>query len=88
MGMRKKPLLILDANILIDFYCYDWALVKLISAIVGQVHLATPILGEVNEIDENDCVEFGIILVEPELDHVMLASRGKGPLSFQDNLAQ
>jgi len=86
MGTSKKPFLILDANILIDLYNFDWALVKLISAHVGQIHLATPVLSEVDEIDEGDCTKFGIVLVEPELDHVISASQDKGPLSFQDRL--
>ncbi|MBZ4688265.1 MAG: hypothetical protein PWQ96_1590 [Clostridia bacterium] len=86
MGTRKKTFLILDANILIDLYKCDWTLVKLISTHVGKIHLATPVLSEVNEIDEDDCVKFGIVLVEPELEHVISASQAKGPLSFQDNL--
>lgn len=53
---------------------------------VGQIYLATPVLSEINEIDEGACVELGIILVEPELEQVMLAAEKKGALSFQDNL--
>ena len=86
MGTRKKPFLILDANILIDFFKYDWALLKLISAHVGQIHLATPVLSEVDQIDESDCERFGIKLIEPALEHVISASQAKGALSFQDNL--
>lgn len=58
----------------------------MICTYVGQIYLATPVLSEINEIDEGACVELGIILVEPELEHVMLAAEKKGPLSFQDNL--
>jgi hypothetical protein len=53
---------------------------------VGQIHLATPVLSEINEIDQSDCLELGIFLVEPELEQVMSASQEKGPLSFQDNI--
>ena len=76
----------LDANILIDFYKCDRTIVKLICTYVGQIYLATPILNEINQIDEGDCLELGIKLVEPELEQVMLAADKKGPLSFQDNL--
>jgi len=86
MWTKKQPFLILDANILIDLYKCDWALLKLISTHVGQIHLATPVLSEVHEIDEGDCEKFGIILVEPDLDHMFLASQDRGPLSFQDKL--
>ncbi|ACV64573.1 hypothetical protein Dtox_3878 [Desulfofarcimen acetoxidans DSM 771] len=58
----------------------------MICTYVGQIYLATPVLYEINEIDEGDCVELGIILVEPELWQVMIAAEKKGPLSFQDNL--
>ena len=86
MKSKKRHLLILDANILIDFYKCDRTIVKLICTHVGQIYLATPVLYEINEIDESDCIGLGIVLVEPELEQVMLASEGKGPLSFQDNL--
>lgn len=86
MRTKKKHFLILDANILIDFYKCDRTIVKLICTYVGQIYLATPVLNEINEINEGDCMELGIILVEPELEQVMLASQKKGPLSFQDNL--
>lgn len=86
MGTKKKHFLIMDANILIDFCKCDRTIIKLICTYVGQIYLATPVLSEINEIDEGACVDLGIILMEPELDQVMLAAEKKGPLSFQDNL--
>jgi len=86
MGTKKKHFLILDANILIDFYKCDKTIIKLICTYVGQLYLATPVLYEINEIGDSDCAELGIIIVEPELEQVMLASEKKGSLSFQDNL--
>jgi hypothetical protein len=58
----------------------------LICTYVGRIYLATPVLNKINQIDERDCLELGIILVEPELEQVMLAAEKKGALSFQDNL--
>ena len=86
MTTKRKHLLILDANVLIDFYKCDNTLIKLICSHVGQIYLSVTTLSEINEIDEGICSELGIILVEPELDQVILASAEKGPLSFQDNL--
>ena len=77
MGTKKKHLLILDANILIDFYKCDRSIVKLICTYVGQIYIATPVLSEINDIDEGDCFELGVILVEPELGQVILASEKK-----------
>lgn len=86
MGTRKRLFLILDANILIDFFKCDHTIIQLICRHVGQIFLATPVLNEIKEIDESDCIELGIILVEPELQQVMFASEKKGPLAFQDKL--
>lgn len=86
MARKKRHLLILDANILIDFCQCDRTIVKLICNYVGQVYLTTPVLNEVKQIDEGDCQELGIILVEAELEQVVLAAEKKGSLSFQDNL--
>ena len=87
MGTKTKPFLIVDANILIDYFKCDKTIIKLLCAYVGPIHLATPVLREVNEISENDCLELGITLIEPELDQVMLATaESRGPLSFQDRL--
>lgn len=87
MGTKKRCFLILDANILIDFFKCDRTILKLICTYIGQIHLATPVLNEVNEISESDCLDLGIMLIEPEIEQVMLAATEKrGPLSFQDNL--
>lgn len=86
MQRENRRLLILDANILIDFCKCDITIVRLIGKHIGQIYLATPVLNEIKEIDEGDCIELGITLIEPELEQVMLASEKKGPLSFQDNL--
>lgn len=86
MATRRRRFLIFDANILIDFFNCDRTVIRLISRHVGQIFLATPVLNEIEQIDESDCSELGITLVEPELEHLMLASEDKGPLSFQDKL--
>jgi len=86
MGAKKKQFLILDANTLIDFCKSDKIIVKLICSYVGQIFLTTPVLSEINEISESECIELGIKLVEPELDQVALAVEKRGSLSFQDHL--
>jgi hypothetical protein len=58
----------------------------LICIYVGQIFIATPILNEIDELDENICIDLGMKLVEPDLDHVMKATERNGPLSFYDNL--
>jgi rRNA-processing protein FCF1 len=85
-GEKNTQFLILDANILIDFFKCDRTIIRLICSYVGQIYLATPVLNEVKEISESDCIELGITLVEPDLEQVMLATEKRGPLSFQDHL--
>jgi hypothetical protein len=84
--MGKKRFLILDANVLIDFLKCDRTIIKLICSYVGQVYLATPVFDEIKDLSENDCIELGLKLLEPELEHLLLASEPNGPLSFQDNI--
>lgn len=86
MQNKGRRFLILDANVLIDFFKCDRTILKLITTYVGEIYLATPVFNEINEIDENDCIEHGVILVEPELKQLLSASEGTGALSFQDKL--
>jgi rRNA-processing protein FCF1 len=86
-SQEKRRLLILDANILIDFCKCDKTILKLISDYVGEIYLATTVFEEIKEIDENDCAQLGIILVEPELEQAMKAAEKRGPLSFEDHLS-
>ena len=86
MGTEKQCFLILDANILIDFLECDRTILTLICSNVGQIYLATPVFDEISQLSQSDCIELGVILVEPELKHLFLASQPNGPLSFQDHI--
>lgn len=86
MGTKKRKLLILDANTLIDFCECDRTIIKLICTQVGQIHLATPVLSEIKGINEDECIELGIKLVEPGLEQLMQAAEKRSTLSFQDNI--
>lgn len=86
MRTKKKQFLILDANTLIDLCECDRTIIKLICTHVGQIYLAMPVLSEIKSINEDECIELGIKLVEPELEQVMLSVEKRGSLSFQDNM--
>ena len=81
-----RRLLILDANILVDYAHCDDSIIALISKHVGTVHVATPVLSEVKEIAEADCTRLGIILVEPDVGQLLTAAQERGRLSMQDHL--
>jgi predicted nucleic acid-binding protein len=84
MTSARRTFLILDANVLIDLLQCDKMILPLISEYVGQVAVATTILEEVQEFTTDDCIELGILLVEPSLEQVMTAVENPGPLSFYD----
>ncbi|MHB8181819.1 MAG: hypothetical protein ACYDDR_13510 [Acidithiobacillus ferrivorans] len=78
--------MILDANVVIDFCQSDVHVLSAITTRVGQLFLATPVLDEVRSLDKKKCVDLGIVLVEPEIGHVVMAEERRGALSFEDHL--
>ena len=80
-------LFIVDACVLIDFVKTDRSLLLLISQHVGQIHVPSPILGEVRQLTRDSAAEVGIVVVEPALELAMQAAQRAVPgLSFQDEL--
>lgn len=57
MKAKKNCILILDANVLIDFINCDKSIIKLICSYIGQIYLPSPILDEINNLSDNDCIE-------------------------------
>ena len=81
-------LMIMDACVLIDFIKADRSVLELIVKHVGSLHVASPTIDEVNEIDdENELLELGLVIVEPEVADAYAAAAGRaGPTSFHDRL--
>lgn len=80
-------LLIIDACVLIDFIKADSSVLQLISEHVGLVHVVGAILEEVKQIEsEEELAEFGLVVVEPEMEDAYAAAGVPGPTSFQDRL--
>lgn len=81
----QNILMIMDACVLIDFIKADPVVLQLIVKHVGLLHVIGPVIDEVDEIeDENDLIELGLIVVEPEIEDAFTAGSLSGPLSFQD----
>ena len=79
--------MIMDACVLIDFIKADRAVLELVVKHVGPLHVAGPVVDEVREIEgENELVELGLIIVEPEIEDAFAAASPAGPISFQDRL--
>ncbi len=79
-------LLIVDANVLIDFCKTQPSILGLVTRHLGAVHVASPVLDEVDELDVERAEALGIVVETPELamarDAALAASRS--PLSFAD----
>jgi hypothetical protein len=81
---RESVALVLDASVLIDFCDGDRELIGLIAARIGPVVVPTPVLGEVGALDEPDCQDLGLQLLEPTFGQMSEAANGRGALSFYD----
>jgi hypothetical protein len=80
-------LLILDADVLIDYCKTDRSILTLVARHVGPVHVAAPIIGEVKQLDEASASDLGLVVIEPPIElAAQAAARRGGRLSFQDRL--
>jgi len=81
---RRKSM-IMDTCVLIDFIKAERAVLELVVKHVGPLHVTSPVIDEVNEIDdENELVALGLIIIEPEIEDAYAAAGRSGPLSFED----
>lgn len=75
----------MDACVLIDFIRADRTVLELVVNYVGPLHIASSVVDEVNDIDdESELVSLGMIIIEPEIEDAYTASERSGRLSFED----
>lgn len=86
MGGLKIEILIVDANVLIDFCKTDRSILTLVSRHVAAVNVAEPVLDEVKELDRSRAEELGLRVISPDFQHFSEAARlsQRSPLQFQD----
>jgi rRNA-processing protein FCF1 len=85
--MPKKPkVLLMDANVLIDYQKSDFSVLGLVNKHVGEVHVLTTIIEEVDGLEIVDCERLGLRAIEPELNQLTRAAIRRGQLSFRDRL--
>jgi hypothetical protein len=79
-------LLIVDANVLIDFCSTERTVLALVGRHVGVIHVPEPILGEVQDLDRETAEALGIRVLTPELPMLTRAAEASvsSPLSFED----
>lgn len=81
-----SALFIADANVLIDYARASPEILGLVVKHVGPVFVAAAILDEVEQLDEQMCLQHGLAVVEGSLTQLVEASQRGGPLSFEDKL--
>ncbi len=80
------PILLMDANVVIDYQKSDLSVLGLVHKHVGEVHILTTIIEEVDGVDVVDFERLGLKVVEPKLSHLTQAAAKRGQLSFRDRL--
>ena len=86
MAKLHSDLLILDANVLIDYCSAERTILTLISQHVGRIHVPTLLLEEVQSLDIGECERLGLNVFEPETEMVFAAGKRRPGLSYCDHL--
>ena len=83
----RRELLLVDADVLIDYALADVSILGLAARHVGSVHVVRSVLEEVTQLAAGDCDRLGVRVVEPSLDQLLEAGAARGRLSFNDRLS-
>lgn len=83
--MAAKRLLLFDADVLIDYVQTRRSVLRRARGL-AEIFVVTPVLVEVEGLDEAGCQRLGINTIEPTLQQMREAAATHGPLSFADQL--
>jgi len=81
--VRRGPLVV-DANVLIDYAESQPQVLALITHVISPLWIARPLLREVQRLDERECEELGLGVIDPSFEQLVEAGSLGGPLSFED----
>lgn len=79
-------LLIIDANVLIDYANTDLSVLKLVANHLGPIQVPSVVLDEVEQLSEEDCESIGLIVLEEPVEILLAAGAKRGALSFEDHV--
>lgn len=79
-------LLIVDANVLIDYAKTEAAILALCVRHLGPIHVPSVVLDEVEQLDTEACRRLGLTVIHESLEILDEASQKGGALSFQDHV--
>ena len=82
-----QRIMIIDACVLIDFIRTDKSVLTLVANTIGRIHVPSPIVDEVMDLEsEDELLELGLTIIEPELEDAFLAASTVDAISFQDKI--
>lgn len=86
MKETQKEFLVIDANVLIDYFETDRSIITSASNKLFSIKICSPVLDEATGLNNNEVENCGVQVVNPETNILLEAVRkGKhGPLSAQD----
>lgn len=79
-------LLIVDANVLIDYVRSDSNVLALAARYLGTIYVPSVVLDEVEQLSEADCDALGLTILEEPFDILTDAAATRGALSFEDRV--
>lgn len=86
MAANVTRLLLVDANVLIDYVKSELSILGVAARHMGEVYVLSTVLDEVDGLDQDGCARLGIRVFEPELAHLVAAAQKRGALSTEDHL--
>lgn len=86
MAGAHQLVLVGDASVLIDIADANEAILALVAQHLGRVVIPTPVLAEVDGLDELKCAALGLEVVEPTLVQLREAANPHPALSFADKV--
>jgi predicted nucleic acid-binding protein len=78
--------LVVDANVLIDYLKADESVLALMVRHVGPVYVPRDVLDEVQQLDQATCARLGLHIADGSLEQLIEAGQGGGGLSFTDRV--
>ncbi len=86
MSAETGRVLLVDANVLIDYVKTDVAVLGLAASHLGQVCVLSTVVAETDGLSEAQCRQLGMQVHSPSLLQVMAAGGERGSLSLEDRL--
>lgn len=84
MTRGRRALLLMDANVLIDYLDSDRRIFRLATEHVGQVHAPSTLLDDEIVADDVDWADLGVVSAQPSTEVLSAAGAQRGSLSFHD----